>query len=163
MIKKLSLSIVLIIIFLIPVLYNSCQEANFEVSDLKITPGSAMAGEIIEVSVTVFNTGSSEGMYNLVLKIDGKQAENELIALAGGAEKSVTLSVTLTKPGEHQVEMAGLLGTITVVDLDQIMANALEVISEIDSYHFTCILEIEVAIPEDFSLFEELEGFEELP
>ena len=163
MIKKLSLSVVLIIIFLTPVLFSSCQDADFEVSDLVITPGSAMAGEIIEVSVTVINTGSAEGIYDVVLKIDGNQAENELIALAGGAEKTVTLSVTLTEPGEHQVEIAGLLGTITVVDLDQIMANALEAISEIDSYHFTCVLEIEVAIPEDFSLFEELEGFEELP
>ena len=115
-----------------------------------------MAGEIVEVSVTVLNTGSSEGMYDVVLNIDGEQAENELVALAAGAEKTVTLSVSLIDPGEHQVEIAGLVGTITVVDLDQIMTNALEAISGISSYHFTCVLEIEVAMPDDFSIFEEL-------
>ena len=162
--KKLSLSIILIIAVAASMMLGSCQEASFEVTDLVIEPESAMAGQAVDVSVTVTNTGSSEGIYDVVLKLDGETVANELTALVAGNDKTVTLSVTVGEPGEYRFEMAGLSGTITVIDLDDIMAKALEAISGINSYHFTCILEIELDLPEDsLSLFEDLEGFEELP
>lgn len=164
MIKKISLSALLVIVIVFSVMLGSCEGANFEVSDLVIEPASAMAGDTISVRIDVTNAGGSEGIYDIILKVDGEQVANELIALAGGANKTVTLNVTASEPGEHQVEIAGLSGTITVVDLDEIMEKALQAISDIHSYHFSCILEIEMSLPEDsLSLFEEFGEFEELP
>ena len=162
--KKIGLSSLLIIIIVVSVVFVSCDEAAFKASELLIEPANAMAGETIEVTVKVTNSGASDGVYDVILKIDGEQVANELIALAGGDDKTVVLSFTAGEPGEYQVEMAGLDGTLTVIDLEEIMENALQAITEINSYHFTCLLEIEIALPEDsLSIFEDLEGLEELP
>jgi hypothetical protein len=164
MIKKISLSILLITVVAVSAVSGSCEGAAFEVTDFVVEPESAMAGETVDVSVTITNVGGSDGIYDVVLKVDGEQVASELIALAKDTDKTVTLSATVNDPGEHQVEIAGLSGTVNVVDLDEVMAKALEAISGINSYHFTCILEIEMSIPEDsLSLFEEFEEFEELP
>jgi hypothetical protein len=164
MMKKIFLSILLITVVVIPAVLSSCEEASFEVTGLVIEPESVMAGETVDVSVTVNNVGGSDGIYDVVLKVDGEQITNELIALAGGTDKTVTLSVKVPYPGEHLIEIAGLSGNVSVIDLDEIMAKSLEAISGINSYHFTCILEIEMSLPEDsLSLFEELGEFEELP
>ena len=161
MIKKIILSILLVIIVVFSVVLGSCGEADFAVSNLVIEPASALAGERVFITVDVTNSGASEGIYNVILQVDGDEVASGLIALAGGVDKKVTLDVTVNEPGEHEVQIAGLNGIITVVNLDEIMEKAARAISDIHSYHFTVILEIEMSIPEDsLSFFEDLE---ELP
>lgn len=161
MIKKIILSILLVVIVVFSVVLGSCGEADFVVSNLVIEPASTLAGERVFITVDVTNSGASEGIYNVILQVDGDEVASELIALAGGVDKKVTLDVTVNEPGEHEVQIAGLNGIITVVNLDEIMEKAVRAISDIHSYHFTVTLEIEMSIPEDSMSF--FEGIEELP
>jgi formate-dependent phosphoribosylglycinamide formyltransferase (GAR transformylase) len=158
MIKKAVLPALLVVIIVISVLLGSCQEASFEVSNLIIEPASALAGETIAVSVDVSNTGGAEGIYDVILKVNGEQVANELVALAGEDSKTVTLELTAGNPGEYEVQVAELSDVLHVVDLDGILAKAIEAINDVHSYHFTCTLDIEMSIPEDsMSLFDEFE------
>ncbi len=158
MLRKVVTATLLAIIVVFAVGLGSCQEASFKVSNLAIEPSSALAGETISVLVDVTNTGGAEGIYDVVLSVDDEEAASELIALAGGDSKTVTLELTADGPGEHEVKIAGLTGVFTVVDLDQIMEKAVTAISNVHSYHFTCTLEIEMSIPEDsMSFFDDFE------
>jgi hypothetical protein len=42
-----------------------------------------------------------------------------------------------------------LKGELTVVNFNEIFEQTVQVMSAIDSYHFTCTLEIELSIPEE--------------
>ncbi|MGD9143670.1 MAG: hypothetical protein PVG61_07485, partial [Dehalococcoidia bacterium] len=94
MIKKISLSILLITVVAVSAVSGSCEGAAFEVTDFVVEPESAMAGETVDVSVTITNVGGSDGIYDVVLKVDGEQVASELIALAKDTDKTVTLSAT---------------------------------------------------------------------
>ena len=156
--RKIIIPALLVAIFVFSVMLGSCQEANFEVDNMVIEPASALAGETIAVSVDVSNSGGSEDIYDVILKVDGEQVANDLVALDGGDSKTVTLEFTAGDPGEYEVQIAELNDILFVVDLDDIMAKALKAIADVHSYHFTCTMDIEMSIPEDsMSFFDDLE------
>jgi hypothetical protein len=158
---KIIIPALLVGIIIFSVMLGSCQEARFEVANLVIEPANALAGEIVNVSVDVSNSGGAEGIYDVVLKVDGEQVANDLVALAAGDSKTVALEMTAGVPGEYEVQIAELNGVLYVVDLDSIMAKAFEAIADVHSYHFTCTMDIEMSIPEDSMSF--FDDFEETP
>lgn len=68
--------------------------AAFSVSNLSIQPEEVTAGETVTISVSVTNTGGSQGSYNVVLNINGTQQETEGVTIAAGSSQTVTFSVT---------------------------------------------------------------------
>lgn len=162
MYKKLILSFLVILSVVFAAALCSCdaEDAKFEVSNLIIEPSSALAGQAVSISVDVANTGGTEGTYNVILLVNGAEESNENVSLAPGASRTVTFNLTRDITGVYEIEVAGLIGELTVADLDEIneiLEKTAQVMSAIDSYHFTCTLEIELAIPEDaLSLSEEL-------
>lgn len=159
--EKIIVPALLVILTIVAVMLGSCQEASFEVDNLVIVPANALSGETIAVSVDVSNTGGAEGIYDVILKIDGEQVANDLVALAGEDSETVTLEFIAGDFGEYEVQVAGLSGILHVVDLDDIMSKAFEAIADIHSYHFTCTLEIEMSIPEESMSF--IDDSEETP
>ena len=161
MLKRFIPPALLVTIVVLFVLLGSCQEASFEVGNLVVEPASALTGATVAVSVDVSNTGGADGIYDVILKVDGQQAASELVAVASQDSKTVTLEMTAGNPGEYEIRIDELSGILHVVDLDGIMTKALEAMAGVHSYHFTCSLDIEMSIPEDsMSLFDE---FEEIP
>ena len=159
MYKKLIISFLVILSVVSTAVLCSCEpeEAKFEVSNLIIEPSSATIGQMVSVSVDVTNTGGTEGTYNVIFLVNGVEESNENISLAPDVSQTVTFNLTRDTVGVYEIEMSGLKGELTVVDFDEIFEQTLQVMSTIESYHFTCNLEIEISIPEDaFSSLEEL-------
>ena len=159
MCKKLIISFLVILSVVFTAVISSCEgeDAKFEVSNLIIEPSSALVGQTVSVSVDVTNTGGTEGTYNVIFLVNAAEESSENISLAPDTSQTVTFNLTRDAVGEYEIEVAGMKGELTVVDLDEIFEQTIQVMSAIDSYHFTCTLDIELSIPEDsISLFEEL-------
>ena len=159
MYKKIIILFQVILSVVFTAILCSCEpeEAKFEVGNLIIEPSSAMTGQMVSVSVDVTNTGGTEGTYNVILLVSDIEESNKNVPLVPNASQTVMFNLTRDIVGEYEIEVAGLKGELTVVDFDEIFEKTVQGMSAIDSYHFTCTLEIEISIPEDaLSLPDEL-------
>jgi len=159
MYKKPIISFLAILSVVFTAVLCSCEaeDAKFEVGNLIIEPSRAMTGQMVSVSIDVTNTGGTEGTYNVILLVNGVEESGENISLAPDASQTVTFNLTRDITGVYEIEVAGLKGEMTVVDFDEIFEKTVQVMSAINSYHFTCTVDIELSIPEDsLSLIEEL-------
>jgi hypothetical protein len=90
--------------------------ASFTTGGLIITPGEIKAGEQVTISVTVSNTGETEGTYSVTLKVNDKVAETKETTLAGGATGNVAFTSTGDKAGTYVVDVNGATGSFTVTE-----------------------------------------------
>ena len=92
--------------------------AEFEASQLKITPEEAEIWEEIEISFTVTNIGEETGNYKYSLLIEGPSTAGsvEMVGVLGAGEsETATHTLTLETPGDYTVEVDGLTTSFTVV------------------------------------------------
>jgi archaellum component FlaF (FlaF/FlaG flagellin family) len=158
MLKKILIAFLVIFTIVFTSVVISCEGAIFEASNLLIEPASALAGDIISVSVDVTNTGDSEDTYDAVLLVNGVEDSSKEISLAPGASQTVTFHLTREMTGVYEIKVGGASGEFAIVDLDEILAKAAQALTNIDSYHFTCTIGMELMMSDE-SLF----PFEELP
>lgn len=89
--------------------------AAFSVSNLSIQPQEVKPKETVTITVSVANTGGTEGSYAVVLKINGvKEAEKSVTVAAGGSE-TVSFPVTKEEAATYDVAVNGLSGSFTVI------------------------------------------------
>ena len=88
--------------------------AIFTLDSLVISPPEVTAGETVNISVEVSNTGETSGSYILTLEINGEiEASEEVILDASGSE-TVTFSIVRDEPGTYQVDINGINGSFDV-------------------------------------------------
>ncbi len=85
-----------------------------EYSPLKIVPAEAVAGQNVNISVTVSNTGGAAGSSKLVLLINGIEEAMKEETLAAGESKEVSFSVARRTPGIYRVEVNGIAGSFVI-------------------------------------------------
>jgi len=106
--------------------------AEFEVSDLTVTPSEILVGETATISVTVKNVGELEGSYNVTLTINGVVESIKTITLAGGESTEVKFEATRKTAGTYQLEVNGLTKTLEVREAPaQLLRNFLPYIGAI--------------------------------
>lgn len=88
--------------------------AAFSVSNLSINPLEVQPKEAVAITLSVANTGGTEGSYNVVLKINGVKEAEKSITLAAGSSQNVSFSVTKEEAGSYSVDINGLSGSFTV-------------------------------------------------
>jgi len=88
--------------------------AEFEVSDLRVSPTEAEPGESVTVSVTVSNVGEESGNYTVEVKLDGTAVASESVTLAGETSRTVSFTVSSGEEGDHRIEVEGLTASFTV-------------------------------------------------
>ena len=88
--------------------------AEFQISDLKVTPTEAEAGEEVTVSVKVTNVGGQAGSYALPLTVNQTTEDSRTVTLEKGASTTTEFKVTKQTPGTYTIEIAGLIGGFTV-------------------------------------------------
>lgn len=100
----------------------SSELAKFKVSNISVSPDEIIAdplsGVEVTISVTVTNTGKSEGTYTVVLEIDGVDVAENNIFLKGGESIEVSFSVVFYYPenlGPHHIEIGEASTTINVL------------------------------------------------
>ena len=124
--------------------------AALSVSNLSIEPAEVGSNETVTISVSVANTGGSQGSYNAVLNIDGVQEESESVTIAAGASQNVTFSVTREDAGTYTVTIDSLSGSFTVVSAmsaEEIAEAAILTQAEFNTYQFDADYEITMEIP----------------
>jgi len=97
--------------------------ANFVPSSLTISSNAVDAGEIVEISILVSNTGGESGSYQVVLKINDEVEETKEITLAPNESKLVSFTTSKDIAGKYSVEVNGLEGSFTAQELPSIGVN----------------------------------------
>jgi len=89
-------------------------QAEFELSNLVVSPTTVEIGEPISVSVTVTNVGEEAGSYTAELLIDGSKVDEDTVSLVGGASETVEFTGVSGEEGSHTVSVGDLSGSFTV-------------------------------------------------
>jgi len=95
--------------------FRVMRPAEFEFSDLTVSPVEVEEGGEVEVAVEVSNVGEEEGSCVVELGLDGSVAETESVTLSGGETESISFTVT-ESAGTHAVEVGGLTGSFVVTE-----------------------------------------------
>jgi predicted secreted hydrolase len=88
--------------------------AEFELSNLAISPSELKIGEAITVTVDVENVGEVAGTKTLTLKIDGVEVETRDVTVEGGKTETVSFTLVPDAEGTYSIEIDGLSGSVTV-------------------------------------------------
>ena len=88
--------------------------ADFQISDLDVTPSEVEAGEEVTVSVRITNVGGQTGSYTLPLIINQTTEDTKTVTLEKGASTTTEFKIIKQTPGKYNVEIAGLIDEFTV-------------------------------------------------
>ncbi|MBA7681261.1 hypothetical protein ES703_89599 [subsurface metagenome] len=88
--------------------------AAFVTSDLSITPAEVDIGGEVTIRVSVTNTGTASGSYEVTLKIEDVVVATEEMTLDAGASEMVTFTTSKDVAGSYSVDVDGLGGSFTV-------------------------------------------------
>jgi len=88
--------------------------AEFQLSELTMTPDEVYIDRDVTISVMVTNIGDLTGNYGAILQINYVVKETREITLAGSDNVTVSFSMTPDAIGEYAVNIGGLLGTFNV-------------------------------------------------
>lgn len=88
--------------------------AEFQVSDLEVTPSDVEVGEEVTVSVEITNIGGQTGSYTLPLIINQTTEETRTVTLDKGESTTAEFKVTKQTPGTYNIEIEGLVSEFTV-------------------------------------------------
>ena len=89
--------------------------AAFSVSTLTVQPAEAKPKEPVTISISVANTGGTEGSYTVVLEINGLREAVQSVMVTAGRSEIVTFSVTRDEVGTYSVVVEDLNASFTVV------------------------------------------------
>lgn len=113
--KRLTCLIALIILLTTSVIATSCKpQAQFEIVSLDVHPSEVIAGQQANATVKVRNTGTSEGSYTAILKIDGVEIGRKTIRISPNVVETVTFSLFKDSPGIYNLEIGGFSRSFAV-------------------------------------------------
>ena len=117
--KGVAVAAITVIISVAAVIYystlpSSPTPANFEVSNLVVSPLEVESGEEVTISTTVTNVGEESGSYTVEVNLNDAVVYTETIPLNGGESTLVTFTVTRNIKATYSVEVADLSSTFTV-------------------------------------------------
>jgi S-layer protein (TIGR01567 family) len=90
--------------------------AEFDFSNLQISPDEIKQGQEATITADVTNTGTAEGSYNVELKVDDVVVDSQTITLSVGNSTTVEFSHEEGEPGTYEVELGGLTTTYEVFE-----------------------------------------------
>jgi hypothetical protein len=90
-------------------------QAEFVVERLSVSPSAAKPGEIINVEITVANTGAQDADYELILSINGEVAETVTVPVAAGKQRDVIISTIQYTEGVYSVRVGEKQNSFTIV------------------------------------------------
>ena len=89
--------------------------AEFQISNLSITPQRSRPSEPVTISVNVANRGEIEGSYELYLQINGIIKMTKKVTLTPKSSKEVTFEVSDLAGGVHDVRIGDLTGQFEII------------------------------------------------
>lgn len=101
--------------------------ANLELVDLKVKPTQSEAGKPLNISVKVRNTGDIEGTKTLDLKVNGVTKASKKVTVEGGAETTVSFTISEGNPGSYSLTVGSLSGGFTITTMGSIKVTVMDV------------------------------------
>ena len=93
---------------------TTVKPATFSTSNLTVTPLHIKPGDTVAVSVAVTNTGDLQGVYTVILKVNGVAEDSHVITLAGGDSGNVNFTITKNKVGTYAISIDTLSASLVV-------------------------------------------------
>ncbi|WMW22089.1 S-layer protein domain-containing protein [Methanolobus mangrovi] len=90
--------------------------ANFEFSNLDISPLEIKQGKEATISVDIANTGTAAGDYTVDLKIDDVVVDSQLVSLSVGNSTTIEFTHVEEEPGTYEVKVGDLTTTYEVFE-----------------------------------------------
>jgi hypothetical protein len=90
--------------------------ANFELSNLTISPVETEYLDVVTIYVTISNNGGSTGSYDVVLYINGLEEGTKCVTMAPGTSEIVTFYVNRISFGIYEVSIDKLTGTFEIIE-----------------------------------------------
>jgi hypothetical protein len=89
----------------------------FEVGDVEVSAAATEvhAGDDVEITARVANTGTGPGTYDAVLLVDGEPASRQSLVLEPGEETTVRFMVTAGPSGSHEIAVGSSAATLRVM------------------------------------------------
>jgi hypothetical protein len=81
--------------------------ASFTVSGLKISPTSMKPSQQVTITVTIANSGGTEGSYNAVLEINGVDEAQQQVTLGPKGKQEITFTTSKETIGNYSVAIEG--------------------------------------------------------
>ncbi|MBN1133418.1 MAG: PEGA domain-containing protein, partial [Methanosarcinaceae archaeon] len=91
-------------------------EADFEFSNLVVSPLEVKAGKDVTITVDVLNDGKAEGEYNVELFINGNVTDSQQISLGVGESITLEFAHSEDEPGTYEASIQELSGTFEVLE-----------------------------------------------
>ena len=91
--------------------------AEFQVSDLTLTPEEVEPGDLVTLDIVITNIGEERGSYNFDIKVDGQVVDSISGSLTGGENILESTIISSETEGSHTVEIDGLTDTFDVISL----------------------------------------------
>jgi uncharacterized membrane protein len=88
--------------------------AEFQISDLEVTPSEVEVGEEVTVSVRIANVGGQTGSYTLQLLINQTIEDTKTVTLEEGASTTKEFKIIKQTPGTYNIEIDGLVDEFTI-------------------------------------------------
>lgn len=83
-------------------------QAEFNISNLSITPIRAGINETVLITINVTNAGNAEGTYTAKLKINDVLVEKKNVTLTAGASTNITFTFIPSSEGSYVASVDGL-------------------------------------------------------
>lgn len=93
---------------------NGASYASFSLSNLSVQPAELSVNETVTISITVTNTGNIQGSHEVILRINGEEADSETVTLGPGNSQDVQFDVTTQNAGTYQVQIEELSSAFIV-------------------------------------------------
>ena len=110
--------------------------AQFQVTSLVVTPSEVQLGQPATATVTVENSGETEGAYTLTLYVDGTTEATRSVAVTPKSSVTTDFIIVRDLPGTYQITIGQLSQTLKVVTAserdDAIYKSLMEVASKDD-------------------------------
>ena len=91
---------------------------SLRATSLVVSPARTAPGQPVAVSATVVNGGEAEASSTISLLLDGRAEKAVEVRLSGGEARELEFTVAANVIGPHEIAVAGLTGTFTVVERD---------------------------------------------
>ena len=124
----LAAAAIIVIISVAAVIYystlpSSPTPAEFEVSNLVVSPLEVEPGEEVTISATVTNVGEKSGSYTVEIDLDDVVVYTEMVTINGGESTSVIFTVTKDTRATYLVEVADLSSSFTVLPTQMVVVS----------------------------------------
>ena len=124
---------------------NTPTAASFSLSNLSIEPAEVCSDETVSISVSLTNTGGTQGTHNVVLNVAGAQEATESVTLSPSGSETITFDVSRGDVGTYAVSIGNLSGSFDVMPIDWLLQAADMAQTNISSCQFQMYTEVTIS------------------